>query len=88
MPDSYDQWNHESYQDEGGSGLLWRTARNVAVLLAGSLLLLGGMKWGGEQVAKPRTETGTEHALAQSQNPGPAPAPTDGAPPTAAGRGR
>ena len=70
MPDSYDQWNQESYDDEGGAGLLWRTARNVAVLLAGCLLLLGVMKWGSEQVAEPGAELGVE----QSQNAGSAPA--------------
>jgi len=52
MPDSYDQWDHESYEDEGGTGLLWRTARNAAVLLAGCLLVWGVLKWGGEQVAE------------------------------------
>ena len=65
MPDSYDQWNQESYRDDAGTGVLWRTARNVAVLLAGSLLLLGVMKWGSERVAEP--------ALEQSQNAGSAP---------------
>ncbi len=72
MPDSYDQWNHESYGDEGGSGLLWSTARNVAVLLAGCLLLLGVMKWGSEPAAEPgtelETELGTGPALEQSRN--------------------
>jgi aspartyl protease family protein len=70
MPDSCDQWNQESYQDEAGTGLLWRTARNVAVLLAGCLLLLGVMKWGSEQVAEP----GADFGLEQSQNAGSAPA--------------
>ena len=58
MPESYDQWNHESDRDEGG-GLLWRTTRNVALLLAACLLVLGALKWGGERVAEPRTELGT-----------------------------
>jgi len=62
MPDSYDQWDHESYEDEGGTGLLWRTARNAAVLLAGCLLVWGVLKWGGEQVA----ESGGESNLVQS----------------------
>jgi len=62
MPDSYDQWHHESYEDEGGPGLLWRTARNAAVLLAGCLLVWGVLKWGGEQVA----ESGGEPNLVQS----------------------
>lgn len=66
MPDSYDHWNQESYRDEGGTGVLWRTARNVAVLLVGSLLLLGVLKWGSETIAEP--------ALEQSQNAGSAPA--------------
>ncbi len=56
MPDSYDQWNRESYEDEGGTGLLWRTVRNAAVLLAGCLLVWGVLKWGGEQVAESRGE--------------------------------
>ncbi len=73
MPDSYNQWNQEPYQDEGGSGLLWRTARNVAVLLAGCLLLLGVMKWGSEQVAEPGTELGAEPGLEQPQNAASAP---------------
>ncbi len=69
MPDSYDQWNYESYGDDGGTGLLWRTARNAAVLLTGCLLVLGAMKWGGERVAEP----GAEPALEQSRNAGSAP---------------
>ena len=52
MPNSHDQWNQENYEDDGGSGLLWRTARNAALLLAGCLLVWGILKWGGEQVAE------------------------------------
>ena len=74
MPDSYGQWNHESDGDDGGTGLLWRTARNAAVLLAGCLLVLGVMKWGSERVAGPGAELGAEPALEQSQNAGSAPA--------------
>ena len=70
MPDSYDQWNQESYRDEDGTGVLRRTARNVAVLLAGCLLILGAMKWGSEQAAEPGAEPGLE----QSQNTATAPA--------------
>ncbi len=70
MLDSDDQWSHESYRDDGGTGLLWRTARNVAVLLTGCLLVLGVMKWGSERVAEP----GVESALEQPQNAGSAPA--------------
>ena len=54
MPNSDGQWNPDTYGDDGGTGLLWRTARNVAVLLAGCLLVLGVMKWDGEPVAGPR----------------------------------
>ncbi len=60
MPDSYDQWNQESYREEDGTGVLWRTIRNVSVLLAGCLLLLGVMKWGSEQTAEPGAEPGAE----------------------------
>ena len=69
MPDSYDQWNHESYEADSGSGLLWRTARNAAVLLAGCLLVWGALKWGGEQVA----ERGGEPSLVQSPDAASAP---------------
>ena len=68
MPESDDQWNQESYADDDGNGMLWRTARNAAVLLAGCLLVLGVMKWGGEQVAEPQP------ALQQSRNAESAPA--------------
>ncbi len=66
MSDSHDQWNHESYENEGSNGLLWRTARNVAVLLAACLLLLGVMNWGSDRVTEPAHE--------QSRNTGSAPA--------------
>jgi clan AA aspartic protease (TIGR02281 family) len=63
MPDSYEEWNSESYGDEGGAGLLWRTARNIGLLCAGGLLLLGVMDWGADQVAGleagPGPEAGT-----------------------------
>ncbi len=71
MLNSEGQWNQDTYGDDGGTGLVWRTARNAAVLLAGCLLVLGVMKWGGEQAAGP----GAEPALEQSQNAGSAPAP-------------
>ena len=74
MLDSDDQWSHESYGDDGGTGLLWRTARNVTVLLAGCLLVLGVMKWGSERVAEPGAEPGAEPALEQSRKAGSAPA--------------
>lgn len=67
MPDSYDHWNQESYRDEGGTGAIWRTARNVAVLLAGSLLLLGVLKWGGETIAEPALEQSRNAASAPAQ---------------------
>jgi len=73
MPDSSHQWNHESDGDESGTGLLWRTARNVAVLLAGCLLVVGVMKWGGEQVAEPGTELRAEPAAEQSRDAGSTP---------------
>lgn len=73
MPDSYDQWNPESHGDEGSTGLLWRTARNAAVLLAGCLLVLGVMKWGGERLAEPGAGAGLEPGLEQSRNAGSAP---------------
>ncbi len=68
MPDSDDQWNHESFREDGGTGLLWRTVRNAAVLLVGCLLVLGVMKWGGGQVA--------ETALERSHNADSAPIQT------------
>jgi len=78
MPNSDGQWTSDTYGDDGGTGLLWRTARNVAWLLAGCLLVLGVMKWGGERVAGPGAEPGAELAaesiLERSQNAGSAPA--------------
>ena len=70
MSDSRDEWRHESYGDDGGAGLLWRTGRNVAVILAGCLLVLGVMNWRSAQIAEP----GTKPALEQPQNAGSAPA--------------
>ena len=74
MPDSEYQRHHQSYEDDGGSGLLWRTARNAALLLAGCLLVWGILKWGGEQVAQRGGEQlvdrGTEPALDPSQDRG------------------
>ncbi len=69
MPDSYDQWHQESYEEDGGTGLLWRTARNAAVLLACCLLVWAVLKWGGEQVAERRGEP----TLVQSQDAASAP---------------
>ena len=60
MPESYEDWNQEPYRDDGGTGLLWRTARNAAVLLAGCLLLLGAINWSREQVAGPAAESVAE----------------------------
>ncbi len=70
MLESDSQWNQDPYEDDGGTGLLWRTVRNAAVLLVGCLLVLGVMKWGGEQAVGP----GAEPILEQSQNAGSAPA--------------
>ncbi len=74
MLDSDGQWNQDTYGDDGGTGLLWRTVRNAAVLLAGCLLVLGVMKWGGEQAVGPGAELGAKRALEPSQNAGSAPA--------------
>ena len=57
MPESYEDWSQEPYGDDGGTGLLWRTARNAAVLLAGCLLLLGAVNWSRERVAEPLAES-------------------------------
>ena len=73
MPDFYDQGSHESYGDDSGTGLLWRTARNVAVVLAGCLLLLAVVRWDNEPAAGPGAELGAEPILEPSQNPGSAP---------------
>jgi clan AA aspartic protease (TIGR02281 family) len=72
MPDSYEEWNSESYGDEGGAGLLWRTARNIGLLCAGGLLLLGVMDWGVGQVAE--MEAGPGPVLVEPGGVNPAPA--------------
>ncbi len=72
MPDSDGQWNHVSDGDDS-TGLVWRTARNVAVLLAGCLLVLGVMKWGSERVAGSGAGLGAESALEPSRSAGSAP---------------
>lgn len=74
MRNATEDWRHESYHDEANTGLLWRTARNVAVLLAGCLLLLGIMNLDGEPGAVPGTGTGAEPARDQSHNATSAPA--------------
>jgi aspartyl protease family protein len=73
MSDSDDRWNHEPHGSDGGTGLVWRTARNAAVLVAGCLLVLGFMKWGAVQGGEPGGEPGAEPALEQSLNVGSAP---------------
>ncbi len=51
MQDSQDRWDREDYAgdyaDDCGTGLFWRTARNLGILLAGCLLLLGILNWSG-----------------------------------------
>ena len=73
MSDSDDRWNHEPHGSDGGTGLVWRTARNAAVLVAGCLLVLGFVKWGAVQGGEPGGEPGAEPALEQSRNAGSAP---------------
>jgi clan AA aspartic protease (TIGR02281 family) len=43
MHDPNDRWDEESYVDDGGTGLLWQTGRNIGLLLVGCLLLVGGL---------------------------------------------
>ena len=79
MPESYEDWSQEPYGDDGSTGLLWRTARNAAVVLAGCLLLLGAVNWSRERVAEPLAES-----LAESP-PNASPAPAEIARTTATG---
>lgn len=68
MQDRHDRWDHDDYGDGHGTGLLWRTARNVGILLTGCLLLLGLMNWGNPQ--PPRTEADPAVAPSRSAAPG------------------
>lgn len=46
MQDSHEHWDREG-DDDAGTGLIWRTARNLGILLVGCLLLLGILSWRG-----------------------------------------
>ncbi len=58
MQDSHEPWDREDYADDYGTGLVWRTARNLGGLLAGCLLLVGIINWNDG----PAEETGTAPA--------------------------
>ena len=68
MPDFDENWSHESYADDAGTGLLWRTVRGGALLLAVCLMVLSAMNWGREQIADLAPEAGADPAPELSRN--------------------
>ncbi len=64
MHDPHAGWDQQSYADDQGTGLVWRTARNIGILLVGCLLLAGGLS----RVDEP-AETEQETAAAARQVP-------------------